>query len=59
MACGAKLTKRAKCLAIENYSVGYDADDDGQLSVAELTAYWVEMSAKRSMTEMKKPDLSA
>ena len=38
---------------------GYDTDDDGQVSVAELTAYWVEISAKRSMVETKKPDLSA
>ena len=35
---------------------GYDADEDGQLSVTELTTYWVEMSAKRSV---QKPDLSA
>lgn len=28
---------------------GYDVDDDGQLSVAELTAYWLEKSAMASM----------
>ena len=27
---------------------GYDADDDGQLSVTELTTYWLEVNAKRS-----------
>ena len=31
---------------------GYDVDDDGQLSVTELTTYWLEISAKRTASLM-------
>ena len=40
--------EKAKHIYDELLRSGYDADDDGQLSVAELTTYWLEMNAKRS-----------
>ena len=39
---------------------GFDADDDGQLSVAELTSYWLETFSGASSTNLDpEPDLSA
>jgi len=44
------------CTCDELLEIGYDADDDGQLSAAELTAYWLETSAESSKANA---DLSA
>jgi len=40
--------EETKQIYTELLNSGYDADGDGQLSVSELTAYWIEMNEKKS-----------